>query len=262
MSHESATHLIHTLNKLFRDYANSFFHDTEQGGAGNEEADQPGVVPDVNCVTSRPKVTTSGTTAGQKRTLLEHNGGSSHNGTDRNHGGTTSQTDGDGNRNGTTSQTDGDGNRNGTTSQTGGDGNRNGTTSQNGGDGNRNGTTSQTGGDGNRNGTTSQTGGDGNRNGTTSQNGGDGNRNGTTSQNGGDGNRNGTTSQTGGDGNRNGTASQNGGGTTLVVNYRNSAGFDDNGTRQNTFVELLKKAREKLLAVGDEPEELKIAIFK
>ena len=202
MSHESATHLIHTLNKLFRDYANSFFHDTEQGGAGIEEADQPGVVPDDNCVTSGPKVTTSGTTAGQKRTLLEHNGGSSHNGTDGNHGGTTSQT--------------------------GGDGNLNGTTSQNGGDGNRNGTTSQTGGDGNRNGTTSQNGGDGNRNGTTSQNGG----------------------------------GQNTSGTTVVVSYRNAAGFNDNGKRQNTFVELLKKAREKLLAVGVEPEELKIAIFK
>ena len=176
MSHESATHLIHTLNKLFRDYANSFFHDTEQGGAGSEEADQPGVVPDDNCVTSGPKVTTSGTTAGQKRTLLEHNGGSSHNGTNGNHGGTTSQT-----------------------------------------------------------------GGDGNLNGTTSQNGGDGNRNGTTSQNGG---------------------GQNTSGTTVVVSYRNAAGFDDKGKRQNTFVELLKKAREKHLAVGDEPEELKIAIFK
>lgn len=161
--HESATHLIHTLNKLFRDYANSFFHDTEQGGAGSEEADQPGVVPDDNCVTSGPKVTTNGTTARQKRTLLEHNGASSHNGADGNHGGTTSQT--------------------------GGDGNLNGTTSQNGG-------------------------------------------------------------------------GQNTSGTMVVLNYRNAAGFDDNGKRQNTFVELLKKAREKLLAVGDEPEELKIAIFK
>ena len=67
-----------------------------------------------------------------------------------------------------------------------------------------------------------------------------------------------TTSQNDGEQNFNGTEVEH---SVYTIDY-SGCGFNGSGDHHTTFVDLLKKTREKILAVGEEPEEIKLAVLK